>query len=123
MWQPNRTQWWIIWIVAVLLILGWPPDRGRSLGAKTLNWLADPSESLPSLPAQLPMGLDDNGDAVAEHDAAEAEYYRAYDRSGWTRFRMKLKSAADPLETSTQRQILAGLGILSSLVVWRFNSR
>ena len=34
MWQPNTAQWRVIWIVAVLLILSWPPEKGRSLAIK-----------------------------------------------------------------------------------------
>ena len=123
MWQPNAAQWRLIWIVTVVLILAWPLEHGRSLGAKAVNWLADPAKSLPALPAPLPMGLDDNGDAVAAHDEAEAEYYRQYEKSRITRLRMKLKSASDPLDPSTTRQILAGIGILSALAVWRLNRR
>src|SRR5215470_6613026 len=100
-WQPNTAQWRVIWIVAVLLILGWPPDQGRSLGMKAANWLADPTNSLPTLPGPLPIALEDNGDAVAEHDAQETEYYRQYSNSRVTRLRLTLKAAADPLDPST----------------------
>ena len=113
----------MIWIVAVILVLGWPADSGRCLATKAANWLADPSNSLPSLPAQLPIGLDDNGDAVAAHDAEEAEYYRAYTSSGVTRLRMALKTTADPLDASTERQILTGVGLLSALAVFRLNGK
>ena len=123
MWQPNSSQWRIIWIVAVLLILCWPPDNGRSLGVKLVNWLADPWHSLPTMPEPLPIALDDNGDAVTEHDALAAEYYRQYESSAWTRFRMKLKEATVPFDPSTERQILAGIGILSALAVWKINGR
>ena len=94
MWQPNRAQWRIIWILAILLILTWPPDQGRSLGMKAVNWMVDPGNILPTLPDQLPIGLDDNGDAVAAHDSQEAEYYRQYESSKVTRARMALKVAA-----------------------------
>ncbi|HEY2383583.1 MAG TPA: hypothetical protein VGK48_20605 [Terriglobia bacterium] len=120
-WQPNKAQWRVIWIVATVLILSWPADRGRSLATKVANWLADPADSLPALPAQLPIGLDDNGDAVAAHDAEEATYYRAYTNSRMTQLRMKLKTASDPFDPSTERQILAGIGILGALAVWRLN--
>jgi hypothetical protein len=43
----------VIWTVAILLILVWPPQEGRSLIVKAVNWAADPSDSLPSLPATL----------------------------------------------------------------------
>ena len=90
---------------------------------KAVNWLADPTHSLPELPSQLPIGLDDNGDAVAAHDELEAEYYRQYSSSGVTRLRMRLKDATDPFDPSTERQILAGIGILSALAVWRLNRK
>jgi hypothetical protein len=122
-WQPNKAQWRIIWIVTVFLILCWPPDKGRSLGVKIANRLADPRSSLPTMPAPLPIALDDNGDAVTEHDALEAEYYRQYESSAVTRFRMTLKEVKDPFDPSTERQILAGIGIMSALAVWRINGK
>jgi hypothetical protein len=122
-WQPNGAQWSIIWTMAVLLILAWPPDQGSSLVVKTINWTVDPGDSLPTLPGQLPMGLDDNGDAVAAHDAQEAEYYRLHEGSPITRWRMNLKTARDPFEPSTERELLAGVGILGALAVWRLAGR
>lgn len=123
MWQPNRAQWSIVWTVAVLVILAWPPDAGRSLLIKLVNRAADPMGSLPALPAPLPMALDDDGDAVAAHDAEESEYYRQYDSSRLTRWRMTLKSAGEPLDPSTERQLLVGLAVLSALAVWRLQGR
>ena len=119
MWRPNRAQGSIIWTVTVLVVLGWPPDKGRSLFVKALNWGADPAGSLPALPRPLPMGLDDNGDAVAAHDLEEAEYYRVHDRSRVTRWRMALKETGEPLDPSTERQLLVGVAVLSALGVWR----
>ena len=92
-------------------------------GDQAANWLADPTNSLPAQPDPLPIGLDDNGDAVEEHDAQEAEYYRSYASSRVTRLRMTLKAAADPFDPSTERQILTGIGILSALAVWRLNEK
>ena len=123
MWQPNRAQWSIIWTVAALLVLAWPPDTGRSLAMKIANRVVDPTGALPALPPPLPMGLDDNGDAVAAHDAQEAEYYRLHDRSRTTRWRMDLKTAGEPLDPSTERQLLVGVAVLSALGVWRLNRR
>ena len=122
MWQPNRGQWSIIWAAALLVLLGWPPDKGRSLLVKAVNLAADPSGSLPALPAPLPMGLDDNGDAVAAHDLEEAEYYRVHDRSRLTRWRLALKEAGEPLDPVTERQLLVGVAVLSALIVWRLNA-
>jgi hypothetical protein len=121
MWQPSRGQWIVICAAAILLIAGWPPDKGRSLGVKAVNWIADPAGTLPSLPPALPMALDDDGDAVTEHDAREREYYRAFGASRLTRWRMTLKETGEPLDPMTERQLLVGLGVLSALIVWRLS--
>jgi len=123
MWQPTRAQWSIIWTAAVLLILAWPPDKGRSLLVKSANWAVDPTGSLPSLPAPLPMALDDDGDLVPAHDAQETEYYRRRDSSPTTRWRMAVKGASDPFDPTTQRQVLVGLAVLSVLGVWRLDGK
>ena len=115
MWQPNRAQWPIIWAATVLLVLAWPPDQGRSLLVKVTNWAVDPTGSLPTLPAPLPRHLDDDGDAVAVHDAQEAEYYRLRGSSPTARWRMNVKEARDPVEPSTERQLLVGVAALSAL--------
>jgi hypothetical protein len=121
MWQPNRAQWWIIWSVALLTILAWPPAEGRSLLVTAINWAVDPANTLPTLPAPLPMSLDDNGDAVTAHDAEETAYYQLLERSAATRWRIRLKDAADPIAPATERQLLVGLVILGALAVWRLN--
>ena len=123
MFQPNRAQWSIIWTAAALLVLAWPGDTGRSLLVKAVNWAVDPAGSLPTLPAPLPMALDDDGDAVPAHDAQEAEYYRVRDRSVITRWRMTLRDAGDPFDPSTERQLLVAVAVLSALGVWRLDSR
>src|SRR5260370_40849653 len=69
MWQPNRSQWAIIWATTMLLVLAWPPASGRSLGAKIVNSAVDPARSLAAYPAPLPIGLEDEGDPGAAHDA------------------------------------------------------
>jgi hypothetical protein len=122
MWQPNRAQWSIVWVVAILVVLAWPPDAGRSLGTKALNWAADPRGSLPDLPPPLPMSLGDDGDAVTAHDTQETAYYQERGRSPVTRWRMDLKTARDPFDRSTQRQLLVGMAVLSALLVWRLNT-
>ncbi len=119
MWQPSGRQWTIIWCVALLVVLGWPPAAGRSLGVKIVNWMVDPGGSLPTLPSQLPMGLDDDGEAVTEHDMAERAYYDVRNRSMLTRWRMDLKEASDPFPSTTQRQLLVGLAVAGALIVWR----
>ena len=111
----------VICATAIVLVAGWPPDKGRSLAVKAVNWLADPSGALPALPAALPMGLDDDGNAVAEHDAEARDYYRAYDASRLTRWRMTLKETGEPLDPVTERQLLVGIGVLSALLTWRLS--
>ena len=123
MWQPNRAQWSMIWAVTVLVLVAWPPEQGRSLLVKALNWAADPEGMLPELPPPLPMSLGDNGDAVAAHDAAEAEYYRLRGRSRVMRWRIDMKTARDPIDPQTERQLLAGVVALSALGVWRLNGK
>ena len=123
MWQPNRAQWCIIWIVAIVVIFAWRPENGRSLGVTTINQAVDPFDSLPTLPPPLPMGLDDNGDAVAAHDMLEAEYYRLHASSTLTRVRMDLKTATDPLDRTTTLELLVGFGIVGALAVWKIGDR
>ena len=122
MWQPSRGQWTLITLVALMVVLAWPPDSGRSLGAKLVNWAVDPRHQLPELPDALPMALDDDGDAVTEHDMAEAAYNHARERSVITRWRLDLKAAEDPFSPSTQRQLLVALSVLGALVVWRMDA-
>ena len=105
------------------MILGWPPDLGRSFGATLVNWGADPANTLPPIPAPLPMGLDDDGDAVAAHDLAERSYYDERNRSTVTSLRIDLKNAADPFERATQRQLLVGLAVVGALLVWQMEGR
>lgn len=123
MWQPARRQWALIWLVAALVILGWPPDAGRSLGATLVNWAADPGNTLPAMPPPLPRGLDDDGNAVAEHDLLERSYYDERNRSAVTRVRIDLMQTADPFEPTTQRQLLIGLAVMGALLVWQLEGR
>jgi hypothetical protein len=123
MWSPSRTQWAVIWTVAALIFLAWPPKEGRSFAVRAINWAADPTGSLPDLPPVLPMGLDDDGDAVSAHDAQEQDYYRAYDSGGLTRTRLRLKTMEDPFDVGTERQLLVGVGIAAALAIWQLETR
>ena len=119
--QPNRAQWIVICLTASLVVLAWPPDRGRgsSLGVKVVRWLVDPSDALPALPPPLPPGVGDDGDAVAAHDAVEAEYFRLYNSSSWTRWRMTIKAGSDPIDPATERQWLIAIAAGAALLTWR----
>jgi hypothetical protein len=120
-WQPSGRQWALIWPVALLVVLAWPPDSGRSLGMKLVNRAVDPADMLPGEPPALPMGMDDDGDAVTRHDMAETAYLQARERSTLARWRIDLKTAGDPLERATQRQVLVGLAVMGALLVWRLD--
>ena len=89
---------------------------------KIAGWVVDPAGSLPSMPPPLPMGLDDDGNAVSEHDMLENGYLHARERSAFTRLRMDVKDGADPFERSTQRQLLVGLAVIGALIVWRLDA-
>jgi hypothetical protein len=123
MWQPSRVQWLVIWPVALVIVLAWPLERGGSLGSRALSRMADPFGTLPDLPPPLPLGLDDDGDAVSQHDALERSYYDVRDRSSLNRLRMSLKAATDPFEPAVQRQLLIGLAVAGALVVWRLEGK
>jgi hypothetical protein len=122
MWQPNTIQWRLIWIGAICLILAWPAQNG-SLLVKAINWGADPFEVLPATPSPLTMGAGDDPEAVQQHDAEEAAYYSIYNSTRPGRLRLQLRDLTDPLDPSTERQLLVGLAILSGLSVWRAERR
>lgn len=105
-----------------MVILGWPDGDGESLAVKIAHFAVDPSGDLPSLPPPIPMGLGDNADAVMAHDAAEAAYYDAYDSSAIARSRMAVRDWRDPLDPSTQRQILIAVVVAGVLLAWRLDS-
>lgn len=118
MWQPNTAQWRLIWTVAVLLILAWP-EENQSLAIKAISWGVDPFQTLPRTPSPLAPGLGDDMTAVQQHDAEEAAYYHMYSSSRISRLRLQLRDVRDPLDPSTERQILVGLAILVALSIWR----
>ena len=86
---------------------------------KVVNWAVDPFALLPAPPAPLPMGLDDDGDVVTEHDMLETSYLQARERSTLNRWRMDMKNGGDPLDPATQRQVLVGFAVAAALAVWR----
>lgn len=122
MWQPTRRGWWVLLATALLIVVAWPPDADRSLLVKFTNWIVDPFDRLPTFPPQLGLGVGDDPDAVELRDAMVRRYDEAYARGGWTRRRLELKVAGDPINASTERQILLGLGVIVAFVVWRKNN-
>jgi len=49
-------------------------------------------------------------------------YDELYARGGWTRLRLQLKVAGDPMNRATERQLLLGGGVLVAFLVWRFGA-
>jgi hypothetical protein len=112
-------QGWLIGGIAAFVIVAWPPGQDRSLALKVVNWLADPTNMLPTLPGPLAPGLDDDADAVTAHDTQMAEYDRLFASSRTLRIRLQLKVAEDPFNPSTERQVLTAFGVLAGLGIWQ----
>ncbi|MBZ5560490.1 MAG: hypothetical protein LAO77_24815 [Acidobacteriia bacterium] len=117
--RPTNRQWWMLAVVALLAVVAWPPSDDRSLAAKFVNWAVDPRDELPVLPTQLALGLGDDPDAVAAHDMVVQQYDTLYAKGGWTRTRLQLKVARDPMHPSTERQLLTAMVVLTALLAWR----
>jgi hypothetical protein len=90
---------------------------------KFVNWIVDPRDELPVLPEQLALGLGDDPDAVAAHDAVTQHYDALYARGGWMRRRLELKVAADPFNPSTERQLLTLAAVVVAFLAWRLGTR
>lgn len=114
---------WILFLTALAIVAAWPPDRGRSLLVKTVNWVVDPMDTLPVLPPQLGFGLSDDVRAVEERDAIVRHYDDMYDRDAMTRRRMDLKVATDPFNASTERQWLLVVGVVVAFATLRRGGR
>ena len=110
-------------VVALLIVVLWPPSDDRSLGLKFVNWVVDPRDQLPTLPGPLAFGQGDDPDAVNAHDLRTRMYDELYEKGGWTRTRLELKVARDPFNASTERQILVAIGVVAAFVTWRFSAR
>ena len=121
--MKGNAQGWMIGGVAALVIIAWPPEQDRSVALKAVNWLADPANTLPTLPGPLAPGLDDDADAVTAHDTEMAEYDRLFASSKTMQIRLRLKVAADPLNSSTERQVLTALGVLTGIGIWQRGAR
>lgn len=122
MWQPRRSQWWVLLVVTLLMVVCWPPSTDRSLGVKFINWSVDPRDQLPTLPGPLAFGQGDDPAAVEAHDLQTRMYDELYAKGGWTRTRLELKVARDPFNPSTERQLLVAIGVVTAFVTWRFSS-
>ncbi|MDH4063458.1 MAG: hypothetical protein OEW19_03595 [Acidobacteriota bacterium] len=114
---------WMALAVALVVVVAWPPDRGKSLALTLANWAVDPWDRLPTLPPQLGLGLGDDPVLVEARDAQVRHYDALYARGGWTRMRLQLKVADDPFDPATERQLLLALGLAGMFVAWRVGTR
>ena len=120
MWRPDGFQWWLLVVVALLIVFVWPPRDGKSLAVKLVNWAVDPKGELPILPGPLALGQGDDPDAVSAHDLQTQQYDALYLKGGWSRKRIELKVANDPFDPGTERQVLTGIGVLAAFLFWKF---
>ena len=123
MWQPNSSQWRVIWVLAALLVLFWPNQQNRSLALKAVNWAADPTNKLPHPPNNFTMEDGEDTEVVEAHDIQEAEYERVYASSGLQGIRLRLRDMEDPFDPSTEQQVLAAIAVLGGLLIWRLGAR
>ena len=117
--NSSGARGWVLFLTALAIVFAWPPDRGRSLLMKSVNWAVDPMDTLPVLPPQLGFGLSDDFRAVEERDAVVRHYDEMYDRDETTRRRMDLKVAKDPFNATTERQWLLVAGVVVAFVTLR----
>lgn len=121
--RATSFQWWFLTTVALLIVFLWPPRDHKSLALKFVNWVVDPRDELPILPDQLPLGSGDDPAAVAIHDIQTQQHDALYQKGGWTRMRLELKVASDPLDPSTERQLLTGVAVVTAFLGWRWGGR
>jgi hypothetical protein len=123
--RPSAARWWAVLAIALFVVAAWPPDDDKSLLAKFVNWVVDPAGDLPVLPPQLGFGLGDDPRAVEERDAQVRRYDELYNQGGWTRTRLELKVAGDPLPRGTERQLLlafAAAAVFAAFMLTRASS-
>ena len=115
----SNTQWSIVFVVTLFLLVAWPPTDHRSLAVKFVRWAVDPNHQLPILPGPLPEELEDDPQAVLMQSSETMSYDALYAKGGLTRLRLALKVAEDPFDAATERQILTVIGVLTGLAIWR----
>ena len=121
--RPTNSQWWFLLFVALVIVFLWPPRDNQSLAVKFVNWVVDPWDVLPILPGPLPLGMGDNPEAVSLHDLLTQQYDALYVKGGWTRRRLELKVTSDPLDPSTERQVLTGIAVAAAFLAWGWGRR
>lgn len=115
----SRRRAWVLFLVVVLIVVVWPPERGSSLAIKATRLAVDPAGTLPFLPEQLDFGLSDDPQAVEMRDELVRRYDVAIASGPLTRARLSLKTAVDPFDKTTERQVLLLLGVVVAFLVMR----
>ena len=115
----NKFTFSVVVVVALTIVSVWPPEDDRSLAVKFVNWIVDPLDALPVLPPQLALGRGDDPEAVEARDLQTQQYDALYLKGGWTRRRLELKVARDPISPATERQLLLVIGVVTALFAWR----
>ena len=127
MWEPNRAQWRVIWMLGILLVLAWPPNQDRSLAIKGVNWLADPMGTLPEpRPDAFAADFDEHAGPGSGYETSRVEpeeYERTYAELRIAPLRLRLKHASNFFSPSADRQVLMGLVVLGMLGIWRLGAR
>jgi hypothetical protein len=120
---PRPRHWWALLAAAITIVMLWPPADGKSLAVTLVNWAVDPAGTLPVLPEQLPIGAGDDPIAVEVRDALVRDYDARYAEGGWTRRRLALKVAGEPLAPAVMRQLLTAAAVILVAVAWRIAGR
>jgi hypothetical protein len=115
----SRRGAWAVFVTALLIVAAWPPENDRSLLVKLANWAVDPANDLPFLPPQLDFGLSDDPQAVEMRDELVHRYDIALNSGAFNRWRLTLKTAQDPFNHATERQLLLLLGVIVTFVAMK----
>jgi hypothetical protein len=109
----------VLLVVALAVVVAWPPKDGTSLGVTFVRWAVDPFDALPLRPPGLGLAEGDDPAVVEMHDRIIQQYDAAYQKGGWTRRRLLLKAAAEPFDPATERQVLTAVAVLTAFLTVR----
>lgn len=115
----SRRSGWVLFLTVLLIVMAWPPERGASLAITATRFAVDPTGALPFLPEQLDFGLSDDPQAVEMRDELVRRYDVALTEGPLMRARLALKTATDPFDKTTERQLLLVVGVVVAFLVLR----
>ena len=110
-------------MAAVAIVVLWPPTDGKSLAVTFVNWVVDPGGRLPVLPPQLPLGEGDDPRGGGGSRRRGASGHVLYAQGGWTRWRLQLKVADQPIRPGVMRQLLTAAAVILAALTWRVAAR